>query len=212
MRVKLGTFGAVSLICCLALTASARQRPAAAPGQPSAAEALARYERLLQANPDPQTKFYLTTKAAPVALAAGESGKAKTYSLSLLEQAAAMRNNWNYGNALHVANLVLGRMALSSGDVAEAVRLLLEAGRTPGSPQLNSFGPNMLLAKELLAKGEREAVVQYFDLCANFWKDREGKLARWKAAVRNGGEPEFGANLAYQLDSWRFENWDRLQP
>jgi hypothetical protein len=210
MRSSFGTFRAVSLLFCFALIASAQQRPADA-GRPSAAEALARYEQLLQATSDPEKTFYLTTKAAAAALAAGESGKAKAYSKALLEQAALMRDDWNYGNAIHVANLVLGQVALSSGDLTEAKRLLLEAGGTPGSPQLNNFGPNMQLAKGLLAKGEREAVLQYFVLCANFWKDREGKLGEWKAAIRKGGEPEFGANLNYQLEDWRFENWERLR-
>ena len=201
---------AVSLIFCLTLTASAQQRPTGA-GQQAAAAALVQYEQLLQATTDLHKKFYLTRKAAGAALAAGESDKAKTYSQALLEQAAEMRGDWNYGNAIHVANLILGQIALNSGNVAEAKRLLLEAGKTPGSPQLNSFGPNMLLAKELLAKGEGEAVVQYFDLCANFWKDGADKLGAWKAYVQKGGVPDFGANLNYLLADWRFENWDRLR-
>ena len=210
MKGSFGKLGAAVLFFCFTLFASAQQPPAA--DKPSAAEALARYEKLLQATSDQSERFYLTTKAAPTALAAGDSEKAKSYAHALLEQAASMRDDWNYGNAVHVANLVLGRIAFSSGDVAEAGRLLLEAGRTPGSPQLNSFGPNMLLAKELLAKGEREAVVQYFDLCANFWRDRQGMLSQWKAAVQKGVEPKFGPNLDYQLETWRFEKWDKLQP
>jgi hypothetical protein len=209
MRGTFEKFSAVSLIFCFTLIASAQQRPSNA-GQLSAAEALARYEQLLQTHPEQPRRFYLTTKAASTALAAAEPGKAKTYALALLEQADTMRDDWNYGNAIHVANLVLGQLALTSGDIAEAKRLLLEAGKTPGSPQLNSFGPNMLLAKGLLAKGEREAVVQYFDLCANFWKDRGGRLPVWKAAVQKGEEPEFGPNLGYLLDTWRFEQWDKL--
>ena len=94
--------------------------------------------------------------------------------------------------------------------VAEAKRLLLEAGKSPGSPQLNSFGPNMLLAKELLAKGEQEAVIEYFDLCAKFWKPQDGRLSDWKTLVISGETPDFGANLAYRLDDWRFENWAKL--
>jgi hypothetical protein len=209
MRGTFETFGAVGLIFCFTLIASAQQRPSDA-GQLTAAEALARYEQLLQTTPDQPRKFYLTTKAASTALAAAEPEKAKTYALALLEQADTLRNDWNYGNAIHVANLVLGQIALTSGDITEARRLLLEAGRTPGSPQLNSFGPNMLLAKGLLAKGEREAVVQYFDLCATFWKDRQGRLPAWKAAVQKGEEPQFGPNLSYLLETWRFEQWDKL--
>jgi hypothetical protein len=172
---------------------------------------LSRYEELIQATSEPQRRFYLTTKAAPTALAAGETEKAKTYALTLLQQAATLRDDWNYGNAIQVGNLVLGLIALKAADVPEANRLLLEAGKSPGSPQLNSFGPNMLLAKELLAKGEQQVVIQYFELCAKFWKHQEGRLDGWKAVVIKGGIPDFRANLDYQLNTWRVENWAKLR-
>jgi hypothetical protein len=112
-----------------------------------------------------------------------------------------MKDNWNYGNALHKAHLVLGQIALNAGDMDEAKRQLLKAGKTPGSPQLNTFGPNMVLAKNLLEKKETDAVLKYFELCAEFWKDKngksDGKLDEWKTAVKAGETPDFGANLRY---------------
>jgi hypothetical protein len=200
---------------CLTLwsvfSVSANQGPAAVQAPQTAAEALARYEQLLTATPGQPQKFYLTTKVAPTALAAGENAKATAYCQSLLQQAAEMPNDWNYGNAIHVAHLVLGHVALSSGDLAEAKRQLLEAGKTPGSPQLDSFGPNMLLAQQLLAKGEREVVLQYFELCAKFWEDSQGRLKTWKALVLEGASPDFRANLGYGLEVWRYDNWTKLQ-
>ena len=67
---------------------------------------------------------------------------------------------------------------------------------------MNSFGPNMTLAKELIEKGEKDAVLQYLDLCAKFWKSGKespdgGELEKWKAQVRKGELPNFGANLWY---------------
>ena len=44
----------------------------------------------------------------------------------------------------------------------QAKRRLLEAGRFEG---WTNFGPNMALAKELLEKGERQVVLDDFDLC-----------------------------------------------
>lgn len=175
--------------------------------QVTPAEGLARYERMSEATADPLAKFYLTTKLAPTALEAGDREKAKAYAHALLEQAPAFRNDWNYGNAIHVANLVLGRLALASGDVEGAGRLLVEAGKTPGSPQLNSFGPNMLLAKELLEKGRREEVVEYLNLITKFWQGSMGRLDKWKAAVANGETPDFGPSLNVHLNTWRFERW-----
>ena len=43
----------------------------------------------------------------------------------------------------------------SAGDSLAAGKYLVEAAHTPGSPQLNSFGPNVTLAKELLEMGLR---------------------------------------------------------
>jgi hypothetical protein len=175
--------------------------------QVTPAEGLARYERMLEAEADPLLKFYLTTKLATTALEAGDREKAKTYAHALLEQAPAFRNDWNYGNAIHLSNIVLGRLALASGDVAGAGRFLVEAGKTPGSPQLNGFGPNMMLAKELLEKGRREEVVEYLDLAAKFWKVPMGRLEQWKAAVAKGETPDFGPSLGVYLNAWRNEKW-----
>ena len=106
-----------------------------------------------------------------------------------------MENDWNTGNAIHHGNLVLGRLALQAGDNDKAKSHLLKAGKTSGSPQLNSFGPNMTLAKELLDKGEKEVVLEFFQLCAKFWKS--DKLDQWIAIVKDGGIPSFGGNLLY---------------
>jgi len=169
----------------------------------SATNELAKSERELSNLTTQEERFYLTTKLASLALAAGETAKATTYSNWLLEQAPGWVGDWNYGNAIHVAHLVLGEVALNAGDLPEAKRQLLEAAKIPGSPQLDTFGPNMRLAQQLLAKGEREIVFQYFNLCAKFWEDSRGQLETWKAAILKGEEPKFGANLLYQFDGFQ---------
>jgi hypothetical protein len=149
------------------------------------------------ASNDERGDFFRMTQMASAALRAGKAEQAKTVAETLLKQAETLKDDWNYGNAVHIAHLVLGQIALNEGDIDEAKHLLLEAGKTPGSPQLNNFGPNMLLAKNLLEKKERESVLKYFELCAKFWKDKDGKLNQWKAAVSNGETPDFGKNLIY---------------
>ncbi len=62
---------------------------------------------------------------------------------------------------------------------------------------MDSFGPNVSLAKDLLAKGETDAVVNYFTACKVFWKMEDGKLDDWIASARAGNTSDFGANLAY---------------
>lgn len=142
----------------------------------------------------PIKKQYMLEDLAKAALATGDDAGAGQYAREAL-QTAQDKKDWNYGNAIQHGNLILGQLALKRGDVAQARKYLLAAGRTPGSPQLNSFGPNMTLARELLEKGERDVVLEYFDLCGKFWKHEQ--LAHWRQEVQAGRIPEFGPNLAY---------------
>jgi hypothetical protein len=92
---------------------------------------------------------------------------------------------------------VLGQCALRQGDIAQAKEYLLASGRTSGSPNLGSFGPNMSLAKGLLERGERDVVLEYFDLCKEFWASHLDILQDWSEQVKQGEIPDFGANLNY---------------
>jgi hypothetical protein len=134
---------------------------------------------------------------AVVALDAGELKKAEAYATEMLTKAktTGRKSGFLHGNAVHHGNLILGRLALASGNLTKAKKHLIEAGKTPGSPQLNSFGPNMLLAKALLKKGEKEIVLEYFQLCSKFWKS--DALMRWADVVEKGQIPKFRANLNY---------------
>ena len=143
---------------------------------------------------DQDRRTHALGRMAKAAANPGAMDKAEAYAKELL---AAGPSTWDPGGAIHYGNMVLGRVALSRGDVAKARECLLEAGKTEGSPTLDSFGPNMTLAKELLAKGEKDVVLQYFDLCRKFWKDDRKKLDEWSALVRGGVTPDFGANLLY---------------
>ncbi len=123
--------------------------------------------------------------------------EAKALAEELLQLAAERPTDWNYGNAIHFGNMVLGQVALREGDIEGAERYLLASGATPGSPQLDTFGPNMSLAKELLEAGQTEAVLEYFERCAEFWEMSNDRLEYWTFQVRNDKVPNFGANLLY---------------
>ena len=129
---------------------------------------------------------------AKTALAAGKPQKAKEYAQKMLSQS---NTGWNYGNNIHFGNIILGKIALASDDLEEAKKHLIEAGKTPGSPQLNSFGPDMALAKELLQKGERDVVLEYLELCSKFWKSEKGRLNKWSVVIKDNKIPDFGPSL-----------------
>lgn len=133
--------------------------------------------------------------AADRALRNGDLREAERRAQELLELAEHYRSDWYYGNAVHHGHLLLGHVALARNDLAGACAHLLDAGRTPGSPQLNSFGPNMDLAQTLLRAGARDAVLEYFNLCRSFWRD--SRLDRWIADLEANRDPDFGPNLVY---------------
>jgi hypothetical protein len=136
--------------------------------------------------------------AAELALRFGMLDRAARLARELLSLAERFRDDFYYGNAVHHGHLILGRVALGRGDRAAAGEELLAAGRTPGSPQLGSFGPNMRLARDLLRAGERDVVLRYFELCAVFWVSPGASvaLAGWADQVRSGSVPDFKANLS----------------
>jgi hypothetical protein len=101
------------------------------------------------------------------------------------------------GTVVHDANMILGRIAVEQGRMEDAKRHLLASGKTRGSPVLGSFGPNVSLAKDLLQKGEQQAVLEYFEQCRKFWKMGDKQLDAWAKDIQDGRIPEFGANLIY---------------
>jgi hypothetical protein len=144
-----------------------------------------------------ETRFYALDGAAKESFNAGNIEEARKDATELLTLAPKYQGNWNYGNAIQDGNVVLGRIAVKEGKMDEAQQHLLAAGNSPGSPQMNSFGPNMSLAKDLLEKGDTDTPLQYFDLCRKFWTMDYGKLNDWSNEVKAGKVPDFGANLVY---------------
>lgn len=144
-----------------------------------------------------EERFYALDDAAKESFLVGRTDEARKYAEELLAMLPQFKDNWNYGNGVQDGNLVLGRIAVREGRIDDGKRYLIEAGKSPGSPQMDSFGPNMSLAKDLLEKGDREVVLEYFELCRKFWKMGRDDLDRWSADVKAGKTPDFGANLIY---------------
>ncbi len=113
-----------------------------------------------------------------------------------LERAPAHRNDWAYGEVVHVANIVMGHLALQSGDATWAARYLRRAGKAPGSPRLRTRGPDTTLAAALLKLGKTQVVLDYLADCGKFWKvgRQRGLLAKWRGQIRDGETPDFRAD------------------
>jgi hypothetical protein len=128
------------------------------------------------------------------AIAAEEFDKAETCARQLLSIGGSDSTFGPVGSELHAAHTFLGRIAFRNGQIEDAKRELIESGKVPSDPALMSFGPSMLLAKELLEKGEKQTVLTYLDLCAKFWEMGQDQLADWKETIQAGGTPDFGVH------------------
>lgn len=157
-----------------------------APDAEAARKALAALERAAELTTEPELKLLQLTELAEMAFASGELEKAHGYATALLTGNDGPEK-WNRGNRIHTGNTVLGRIALAGGDAEKAKAFLIEAGKCGGSPQLDSFGPDMTLANELLQRGETDAVVEYLELCGGFWKKKT--TDRLVAAIKRGEKP-----------------------
>lgn len=151
----------------------------------------------LQEAKNEEQRFYALGDAAKESFAVGKVEDARKYAEELMRVLPQYHGNWNYGNAIQDAHLVLGRIAVREGRIEDAKRHLIEAGKSPGSPQMDTFGPNMSLAQDLLEKGERNVVLEYLSLCRKFWEMDQDRLDRWSQEVKIGKIPDFGANLVY---------------
>jgi len=159
---------------------------------------------------DPRyVRFIELRQVADQAFDKGEFERAAELANELLALADDFSDDWNYGNAIHHGHRVLGRVALENGDITTAKAELLASADTPGSPTLNSFGPNLTLAKSLLEKGETECVITYLERCETFWqlkkmvekkpalKPMAELVELWTEQIRRGEVPEFGPHLLY---------------
>jgi hypothetical protein len=134
-------------------------------------------------------QWYELEDVAAAALKAGRTQEARTAAEDLLAGAPGRERDWNYGNAIHNGNMILGKIALDSGDVQKAKDHLIAAGKSPGSPQLDTFGPDLKFAEELLDKGEGKTTAEYLRLISNFWKPMKPRLDAWATAIDHGERP-----------------------
>lgn len=135
------------------------------------------------------SRFYGIEKIIKSSYLAGDDDEVQSLANEYLALASTYRCSWNYGNAIHDANRYLGLVRLRHGNIREAASFLELSAKTPGSPQLNSFGPDLDLADGLLKAGEVGPVVQYLTDIKLFWKGGRAQIDRWLAAIAQGETP-----------------------
>lgn len=156
-----------------------------------AQKALKHNEKALKQAHSELRRFYALNALVQSALDAEEWPRATTAARELLNLAKKFPTDWNFGNAVFDGNIALGKIALKQGEIEKSKSFLIKASETPGSPQLNSFGPSYDLAGDLLGRGETEAVKIYLRNCAKFWSMDNGLSDRWIKEIEAGKVPDF---------------------
>lgn len=161
-----------------------------------AERALAALERALAL--ERPREAHTVKEASKLALRLQRFEQARGLALELLELARTRDLGWMLGNAQYHGHRILGLIALAHGDIDTAKSELLESGRTEGSPQLNTFGPDLDLANALLQRGHTEVVIEFLQVCTRFWKPRP--LQHWIAAIRAGEKPQLNNFYGLRFD------------
>lgn len=138
--------------------------------------------------------LYTLTDLPQCAVDCDEIDKAKLYADRLLEIVDQHLGNRNYSNSIYEAHSALGRIALREGNRDLAKEHLLKSVSVSGSPQLNAFGPDMVLAQELLDVGEKEIIYEFFFRVSIFWKSESIEV--WANQIRNGEIPDLSVRFA----------------
>ena len=151
---------------------------------------------------DPQRhRFYNLADEIHKAYKDEDFDKTENLASEYLKLAERFTQDWNYGNAIDTSHQALGLIQLRRGNVEKAKKHLIAAGKTPGSPQLDSYGQQMKLARELLEKGESEVVIRYLNLIAKFLTkddmpefqhlvvEHKALIDQWKSEVKEGRVP-----------------------
>lgn len=117
-----------------------------------------------------------------LAFAAEEFERAKQYSyelISLVPETLEEQDIYKY--SMHIAHVVLGKIALSEGDMGTACEHLNNSVNLANSFTFMNAGPDMTLAEELLKFGEKEVVSEFVRTCSKYMLDarQKQKLALW---------------------------------
>ena len=120
--------------------------------------------------------------------------QARQYAEDALTLAPKYRNHPQYGTAIYTANITLGALALRAGDRAAAVRFLMKASEAPPSEEL-AYGGDAIsglhwnLAKDLVERGERDAVTVFLKRMAETSIAHRADLREAAAAISRGETP-----------------------
>ena len=131
-------------------------------------------------------RFYNISDEIDEAIYRNELEQAVFLANEYLVLADEYNKNWNFGNAIHYSNIVLGIVELRKGNGSMAAEYLMRSGKSPGSPQLDTFGPDLELANVLLSDGFKEQVIIYLRSIKTFWEKSDEAIELMVHKIESG--------------------------
>lgn len=104
-----------------------------------------------------------------------------------------------YALGHYMINDALGRAAFLRGDYQSAAGYLLSAAQPPPGADdivdLDYFGPNLWLARQLLGAGKNDVVLKFLETCRqSIWPHDNEKVDPWIAAIKAGKHTDLAPN------------------
>jgi tetratricopeptide (TPR) repeat protein len=154
------------------------------------------------------TRFYSLEDLISAEYEKGNYEAAIEYINEYLELAALYKGNWNFGNAIHDSYRYLGLISYNQGDLNQAAKYLVKSSESTGSPQLDTFGPELDLANLLLQEGKVEEVTIYLNGIKRFWEMDNGVIDNWLEQINNGERPDLSRFEDYRMSlTQKIVNW-----
>lgn len=171
-----------------AATASALEEIGVLSLSPVPGEQLSRMERMT-ADVDGSIRLILLVELALFAAELREFDSANRY---VAEARALSPSSWE----LYSLCVLEGLLALRAGKQSEAVQWLERSSNACQVDEHVSLScavraPNFLLAQELIAQGERAAVIRHLLACRYVWDYAQLPFDEWVDIIERGGIPDF---------------------
>ena len=138
---------------------------------------------------DEADRYFKMPRAGVAAYMLGSYDKARDLAEEMKALPSEYARSWNDGNLIYYSNWISGMLELDAGFVQASKHYLVLSGECGGSPQLNSFGPNMRLAKRLLNEGEADVFLAFLDSIEIFWKSGGNWITVWRSQIANNRMP-----------------------
>jgi len=179
---------------------------------PNPGEQLSRLERMT-ANVGSGTRLILLVELALFAVELREFDRSARY---VAEARALNPSSWEFYNLC----VLEGLLALKAGKQGEAVQWLEKSSNACQVDEHVSLdcairAPNFLLAQELMARGERAAVIRHLLACKYVWNYAQLPFEKWLDLIERGGTPDFQRSEEVQAlnqPSWKLRTaWMRAR-